>query len=106
MNQANERLQNIGQIKKLIADLEKSGIWKSNNLTDQGTIEDSKDDNLRILNLIETELERAGLWDRSIDIDDSSIDQDQNSSVPPSVSTEQIHHLAERALSKLTSKKK
>lgn len=76
MNHVSERLASITQIKHLLADLEKAGLWKSVNIPDQATIEDTKDEILRILNLIETELERTGLWDRAIRPDNKS--QDDN----------------------------
>ena len=98
MNHAADRLQNVVQIRKYLADLERLGLWKSTNITDQGTIEDTKDEILRILNLVETELERAGLWDRSIDTDGSGSDVDQNHMRSPPVTNDQIQQHAQKAL--------
>ena len=98
MNHASDRLQNVAQIHRHLADLERLGLWKSTNTPDQGTIEDTKDEILRILNLVETELERAGLWDRGIDTDDSRTDVDQNHMRSPQVTNEQIQQHVQSAL--------
>ena len=89
MNHASERIANVSQIRKLLNDLEHRGLWKSMNITDPATIEDSKDEILRLLNLIETQLERAGLWDRSTEIGDKDMESDSSQSVTP-VTLEQI----------------
>ena len=104
MNHVSDRLQNINQIKQLITDLDRNGIWKNNNILDQATIEDKKDENLRILNLIETELERAGLWDKSVDSDKNN-EIDQKNNIHVSVTTDQILQNAKKALEKLKIKR-
>jgi hypothetical protein len=72
MDHASERLANVRQIQKLLSNIERRGLWKSANATsiDQATIESARDEILRDLTLVETELERAGLWDRRIDAED------------------------------------
>ena len=70
MSRAAERLENITKIERLLRELEQHGFWKFGSFKDQSALDDNKDDVLRILNLIETELERAGLWDRSIESTD------------------------------------
>ena len=88
MNHQSERRDNIENIRGFLADLERHALWKATNISDQAAIEDEKDENLRILNLIETELERAGLWDRSIEPDDND---------PDSAPTVTLDHIAQRA---------
>jgi hypothetical protein len=71
MDRASERLNHVGQIRKLLQDIDRRGLWKPNSGSqDVATIENARDEILRELALIETELERAGLWDRSIDAED------------------------------------
>jgi hypothetical protein len=72
MDHPSERLANVQQIQKLLNDVERRGLWKATNTTsiDQATIESARDEILRDLTLVETELERAGLWDRRIDAED------------------------------------
>jgi hypothetical protein len=96
MNHAQERLDNIVQIRRLLTELEHQGLWKSANISDQGAIEGTKDEILRILNLVETELERAGLWDRRIDADEAS-DGEQFQGLP-TVSLEHVGRNAQEAL--------
>lgn len=95
MNHASERLNNVGQIRRLLSDLEHFGLWKSTNACDQATIEDTRDEILRILNLIETELERASLWDRNVDIEKGTEAEPAHSVSSPSI--EQIHSIANLA---------
>ena len=90
MNHASERLKSVTQIRNLLQELEHKGLWKSQNSTDQATIDDSKDEILRLLNLIETQLERAGLWDRSTDIEKAESENEMTRSTAPSVTLEQI----------------
>lgn len=92
MHHAAERLNNVVQIKRYLNNLERIGLWKPINIPDQTTIDDQRDEILRILNLIETELERAGLWDRSTDVDDKGPEADQTT-----VSLEQISKYADDA---------
>ncbi|KAH0793661.1 hypothetical protein GPJ56_002382 [Histomonas meleagridis] len=98
MNLATEKLTNVEQIRRLLADLERIGLWKPSSITDQTTIEDTKDEMLRILNLIETELERAGLWDRSIDDDDKVGGPEAGRSLVHNVTIEQISSRAKEAI--------
>lgn len=99
MNHASERLNNVGQIRRHLSDLEHFGLWKSTNACDQATIEDTKDEILRILNLIETELERAGLWDRSIETDEKSGEADPAHSNTSTLKIEKINEYARKAYS-------
>jgi hypothetical protein len=95
MNHAKERLDNVVQIRRLLAELEHLGFWKSATIADPTTMEGTKDEFLRILNLVETELERAGLWDRPIEADDGS-DTDQFGG-GASVSLDHITRMAQEA---------
>lgn len=89
LNHASERLNNFGRIRDFLTSLERDhGIWKATCISDQATIEDEKDAILRILSLIESELEQAGLWDRSIEPDDND---------PDSAPTVTLEHIAQRA---------
>ena len=103
-SRASEKLANIATIRRLLGDLER--WWKTSTLSDQATIEDNKDENLRILNLIETELERAGLWDRAIDMDEKTLDGDQNPLTQNTTTLEQISEKAKAAKNWLTQHKK
>lgn len=100
-----ERLNNFSKIKRQLNDLERIGLWKSANIPDQGTIADTKDEISRILNLVETELERAGLWDRSIDIDKSGSDIEQKNIGNHNVTNQQIENNTRTALEVLRSNK-
>ena len=105
MNHASERLNNVTQIRTLLQELEHKGLWKSMNITDQATIEDSKDEILRLLNLIETQLERAGLWDRSADVEKGEPENEVARSAAPAVTLEQIAQHAKIAESCLAQHK-
>lgn len=105
MNHASERLNNVGQIRRLLSDLEHFGLWKSTNACDQATIEDTRDEILRLLNLIETELERAGLWDRSTETDDKGGENDPAHSNSEAVTIEEINANAKKAYSIIGSHK-
>lgn len=104
MNHASERLNNVGQIRRLLSDLEHFGLWKSTNACDQATIEDTRDEILRILNLIETELERAGLWDRSTETDEKGGEADPAHS-STTLTIEKINEYAKKAYSIIGSHK-
>lgn len=95
MNHATSRLQNVEQIRRLLSSLEHIGLWKPTNVLDEATIQDTKDDVVRILNLIETELERASLWDRNVDIEKGTEAEPAHSVSSPSI--EQIHSIANLA---------
>lgn len=97
-NHAGERLKSVEEIGKQLDFLDRHGLWKPTSISDQATIEDQKDEILRILNVIETELEKAGLWDRSIDTNDKDADN------APSVTLEQIALRAREARNALTPK--
>ena len=105
MNHAQDRLNNVGQIRRLLSDLEHFGLWKSTNACDQLTIEDTRDEILRILNLIETELERAGLWDRSTETEEKGGENDPTHSSTATTTIEQISAGAAKAYSIIGSRK-
>ena len=98
MNNVSDRLSNVTQIREYISELERIGLWKSTNIADQATIEDTKDEILRILNLIETELERSGLWDRPIDIENKSSDSDSKHSIAQTLTLDQIAERTQEAI--------
>ena len=101
INHASERLGNFGRIREFLGNLERDhGLWKETCISDQATIEDEKDAILRILSLIESELEQAGLWDRSIEPDDKDPDS------APAVTLEHIAQRAKEARAVLKSKYK
>ena len=89
---------NVEQIRRLLVDLERIGLWKPSSVTDQTTIEDTKDEMLRILNLIETELERAGLWDRSIAEEEKVSGPEAGHSIIHNVTIDQISSRAKEAI--------
>ena len=98
MNRAAERLENITKIERLLRELEQHAFWKFGAFKDQSALDDNKDDILRILNLIETELERAGLWDRSIEnADDKEGEMDLTRPVGPMVTLDHIGQMARLA---------
>ena len=97
MNNASERLSNVTQIRQLLSELERIGLWKSGNIADQATIDDTKDEILRILNLIETELERSGLWDRSIDLENKPSDTDSKHAITQALTLDQIAQRTQEA---------
>lgn len=99
MNHASEKLTNIEQIRRLLSDLDRIGLWKPSKVTDQSSIEDAREETIRILSLIETELERSGLWDRNIN-DDGEIGNvaEAGHSLAQTISIEQIASRAKTAI--------
>lgn len=101
LNHASERFRNFGKIREYIATLERDhGLWKAACISDQAWLEDEKDAIVRILNLIDSELEQAGLWDRSIEPDDKDPDR------APGVTLDHIAQRAKEAKAVLQSKGK
>lgn len=65
MSQASERLGSVEQIQRNMEELERHGLWKSDGISNLTSVQSSRDEALRILGLIEMDLERAGLCDRN-----------------------------------------
>lgn len=99
MNHASEKLANVEQIRRLLSDLDRIGVWKPSKVTDQSSIEDAREETIRILGLVETELERSGLWDRDINYDEKNADKENGGqSVQQAITIEQIAERAKTAV--------
>jgi hypothetical protein len=103
MDHPSERLANVQQIQKLLNDVERRGLWKATNTgsVDQATIESARDEILRDLTLVETELERAGLWDRRVDAEDGGEAETSQVLQIASVTLPQIAALAAHGVKQL-----